>query len=159
MGRPPLSKEKRKQLARERGIIVDEEDEWLLEYTTWLVHRTGYAVSWIWLDGKQKVVSLHHCIVGCPIWRSDEVDHEDGNKLNNRRDNISIGSVYKNKQNRDTVRNAKNIYQHSGSNTWFFRAYRNGVKFESQQYSTEMEAIRAKAVWLATSNTMENTDG
>lgn len=148
MGRPPLSEEARQLLAKARGILVDDQDTWLLGYTTWMIHHTGYVVSWLWLDGRQQMVYLHHCIVGHPIWEGDEVDHKDNDKLNNRRANISISTTYENKQNRDTVRHAKNVYQHSGTGTWYYKIHRNGEEFRSGQYKTEAEALAARDEWF-----------
>jgi hypothetical protein len=34
---PKYSAEKREELARSRGIIVDPEDEWLLRHYTWSI--------------------------------------------------------------------------------------------------------------------------
>ena len=71
-------------------IIVDEQDEWLLDAFPWNTSKKGdthYAQAYV----KQAdcMIMLHHFIVGRPLY-GREVDHVDGNALNNRRCNLQI---------------------------------------------------------------------
>src|SRR5689334_8300656 len=60
-------------------------------------------------------VKLHHFIVGAPIWEGDEVDHENRNRLDNRKANISIKTRLENAQNRSDLEDAKHIRWNKGS--------------------------------------------
>jgi hypothetical protein len=79
------------------GVQVDEEDAWLLRTYTWGLHSNGYVRTSI---GKKQIY-LHHCIVGVPLYLGMEVDHENWNKLDNRRANLSIVTKLLNQNNID----------------------------------------------------------
>ena len=79
--------EERLARSRQLGIIVDEQDEWLLSTFTWRLVG-GYVVTRHPLVGRVQYLYLHHMIAGMPIDRSLRVDHRDRNKLNNRRGNF-----------------------------------------------------------------------
>jgi hypothetical protein len=64
-------------------IKVDQDMEWLLEMS-WHDHK-GYAVH-----GKLPRIKLHHLVVGYPILKGYEVDHINGDKLDNRRSNLRV---------------------------------------------------------------------
>ena len=85
------TQEERLQIAKDRGILVDQEDEWLLAAYTWGINR-GYAMTRFPVVQEGRIIFrhayLHHCIVGQPIWGDDEIDHKDRNKLNDRRYNL-----------------------------------------------------------------------
>ena len=144
MDRPPFTKEKRLQQARMYGIIVDPEDEWLLEALTWNVHHTGYVYSYIYPE--RIMVFLHHYIIGFPFWEGDEVDHDDNNKLNNRRNNLAIKTIYENRQNRDVVREATNVYRRP-SGSWVVKIHRNGEQYY-ETFGTMNEAVAGRDEWL-----------
>ena len=59
--------------------------------------RTWYAVTTVKGQGKKGTVSMHRFILGEPEGR--QVDHGDGNGLNNRRDNLRVCSNAQNAQN------------------------------------------------------------
>jgi AP2 domain len=80
------------ELTRGLHAIVDAADyEWLNQFK-W--HACGdakhyiYAARWSsrgW-DGKQRMIRMHRLIMGATDW--DEVDHRNGNTLDNRRINL-----------------------------------------------------------------------
>jgi hypothetical protein len=104
---PKYSAEKREELARSRGIIVDPEDEWLLRHYTWSICTGGYARTP--LAGRFSA-RLHHCIVGQPIRDDEQIDHIDRNPRNNRRSNLRYVSRKVNSLNSNESDNASHIY-------------------------------------------------
>lgn len=83
-------------------ILVDPEDAWLLGYK-WTVVRvkvTGrvlYAMRNVWCDGKDKAFYLHRVILDAPD--GIEVDHANGNGLDNRRCNLRLATRTQNAAN------------------------------------------------------------
>src|SRR5688572_1565148 len=70
-----------------RGIEVDEPDRHLLACRNWNVVRLGYTKYAVAkLHGK--TTYLHRLIMQAPAGM--EVDHRDGNGLNNRRENLRL---------------------------------------------------------------------
>lgn len=55
------------------------------------VHRNGYVTVWLGIDGKSKTPSLHRLVAKAFVPNPDnksQVNHIDGNKHNNRADNL-----------------------------------------------------------------------
>lgn len=77
--------------------IVDDEDFEFLNKFNWHKSETGYAVR----CEKRKTIRMHRLIVNCP----DDmlVDHINGNRLDNRKQNLRICTFNEN------IRNRKNI--------------------------------------------------
>ncbi len=69
-----------------------------------------YAVRWISVDGKYTTESMHRFILRLPNGDKRQVDHEDGNGLNNQRDNIQIASSNINNHRRHVVLSNSGFY-------------------------------------------------
>lgn len=142
MGKP-YTRELRIQLAAERGIIVDDQDMWLLEEYTWAIDNHGYAFS----TNGRKTMKLHHFIMGQPIWEKETIDHVNGNKRDNRRSNLRYATYHENQANRRDVSNAKYVYPiYKGG--YVFRISRQSLK-HVEYYKTQAEAIAARDKWMA----------
>lgn len=71
-----------------------------LKNKKWFLHSNGYAVTnFIKGNGKRTLMRLHHCIVGYPL-NKKQVDHINGNKLDNRLTNLRIVTCRENNQSR-----------------------------------------------------------
>ena len=97
--------------------IVDEEDLDFLNQWKWCVSREDkgeenkiyYAVRG-WRQGpKQKRICLHQLLIDVP--RGKEIDHKDGDGLNNRRSNLRICNHQQNICNQRKQANASSIYK------------------------------------------------
>lgn len=134
--------EMRMQLALIRGIIVDEQDAWLLSAYTWHVGSHGYAQTMV----QGTMTKLHHCIMGQPIWDTDEIDHKNRNRLYNSRSNLRYSSSAEQKHNTSRVIDAANVYPvPRGYQVKITRFGETYMKF----FRTEQEAIAARGAWLA----------
>lgn len=104
-----LTKEYAKmQLNRAKWTIVDlDEIEKLSKYSWYFANAPtgGYAAMDIWKDKKvvKKQLGMHRFLMNCP--KGMEVDHIDGNTLDNRKRNLRICTHAENIRN---VRLAKN---------------------------------------------------
>jgi hypothetical protein len=101
---------KRISLTRGKFAIVDDEDyEWLSQwkwcYTKTRGTSTGYAMRSITRNGKSKAILMHRFILSAPSHL--QVDHADGNGLNNRRSNIRLATVSQQMANRNRPKNSR----------------------------------------------------
>jgi hypothetical protein len=79
--------------------LVDQEDYERLGHLSWCLSSEGY----VWRivrrrDGRRTHDRLHRVIMDAP--QGVEVDHIDGNPLNNRRENLRLVTHQQNQQNR-----------------------------------------------------------
>lgn len=136
-------------MARIEGILLGPEDNDLLQHTWWLVK--GYPAGRI----NGKYTYLHQVVLarklgGIPLDR--ETDHVNGNKLDNRRENLRAVTSSQNKMNRDKYPRTSSRYigvsymggTHKRRKHW--RAY---VKVAGKQiaigyFLTQEQAARAR---------------
>ncbi len=111
-------------LTQEKTAIVDDDMEHLAKYK-WQFNGNGYAVRMVRrLDGERKTMFLHHCVVGFPL-NGMQIDHIDGNRLNDQRKNLRIVSRRENQWNRKEHRGEKirtsrfiGVYWRKDMNSW-----------------------------------------
>ncbi len=89
-------------LGHDKVAIVDRDDFDKVDGYNWHLHADGYAVrGWLRSEsGYPGACYLHRWIAECPI--NMEVDHVDGDPLNNRRSNLRMGTHRDNLNNRRT---------------------------------------------------------
>lgn len=95
-------------------------------------------------NGKQYKIRLHHIVIGKPTKRL-EVDHIDGNGLNNQRSNLRIVTRRVNDQNRIEHRKGKLVGAifHKYSGKWQARIKIDGKRKSLGYFKTEQEAHKA----------------
>jgi hypothetical protein len=138
------SPELRLEIACEYGIIVNDEDRWLLEAHTWSISNSGYVVA----TYNRKTIALHHCIIGFPILGL-VTDHKDRNKLNNARHNIHHVTRKQNHLNSAWADGAYHIYPVTNSNTYQVIIVRDNTRHHVGTYDTIEEAERERDTWLS----------
>ncbi len=94
--------------------IVDDRDYASLSHFTWRLSPEGYVRRSVERRGKQTDFLLHRDIMGLTRGDGLEVDHINGDPLDNRRDNLRITTRAQNGQNRRLNRN--NTSGHRGVN-------------------------------------------
>ncbi len=85
---PEIVKEVREKKAKERGIIVDPQDQHLLRKHSWCVLNKKTRPYAYTRSRDNKMVLLHRVIMEPTVGM--EVDHINGNGLDNRRSNLRI---------------------------------------------------------------------
>jgi len=88
------------QLTQGKVALIDDEMFDRVSYFKWYATkhgRTFYAVTTISLgNGKEKKLSVHNLIIGCPIRYTD---HVDGDGLNNQKSNLRLATATQNQGN------------------------------------------------------------
>src|SRR5436190_144664 len=80
-----LTTAQRTERSAQLGILVDDEDAWLLAAFTWKLIQGNPATTSL---DREWTIYIQHFIIGIPIDELLVVDHRDQNKLNNRRSNL-----------------------------------------------------------------------
>jgi len=117
------------KLTQGKVAIIDDEDYDLLSGYKWQAtnnrNYTFYAIRSIVIDGKKTAISMHREIMSVTD-RNINVDHKDGNGLNNQRSNLRVCTNAQNKWNRGASKNSKSKYK--GVGVW---DYSTKVKLKS----------------------------
>jgi hypothetical protein len=135
---------------------VDEADFELVAPYRWRLNESPrgnvYALARRYLGNrKEKPVYLHRLVAG---EAAPEVDHADGNGLNNQRSNLRVASRSENMQNLRRQRKGKvspfrGVTRDPRGPGWRARGALNGRETFIGYYQTEQEAGAAAAVWRA----------
>lgn len=98
-------------LTQGKFAIVDDEDYQELSKYKWYVGSRGYAIRHPkMIKGIRKGhIAMHRIIINAPDGM--EVDHRDGNRLNNQKVNLRICTRKQNLHNQKTAKNNKSGYR------------------------------------------------
>lgn len=103
--------------------VVDASDAHLIERFSWHAApgtRTVYARSFVWRNGRKKGIRLHRVIMNAPD--DMEVDHINGDGLDNRRCNLRLAKHAENMRNRrmpaSNTSGFKGVSWHTRSRKW-----------------------------------------
>jgi len=140
-------------LTKGKMAIVDAEDYERIKIYKWSYHggKHGYAARGTHIEGKIRIVKLHHEIIGRPP-KGYEVDHINGNRLDNRRSNLRIVTHQQNTFNaskRHVVIPGVNPSQYKGVTwrndrcKWVGRITINGRRIYLGLFPSEREAALA----------------
>ena len=139
--------------AHERGIIVDEQDTWLLTSVSWFIQDHGHAAGYLRPrdHGHYGLVYLHHMIMGCPIWKGIVVDHINRDPADNRRANLRWVTHAENLRNNDhplgqTGKRGTTVDRYG---RYLSRINWNGTTYHLGTFATLDEAVIARDVWIA----------
>lgn len=129
--------------------VIDAEDFALVSQHKWHTRRgvsTTYAQAHVYVAGRRTTISMHGLLVQVP--NGHEVDHVDGDGLNNRRRNLRVATVQQNQANRGKPRvaGATSIYKgvsRNGRGRWRASIFVSGRTRRVGDYDTEEEAARA----------------
>lgn len=142
-------------LTQGKVALVDDDDfEWINQWK-WYANKncnTYYAVRSVRLERKISRICMHRLIMKTPI--GYEVDHKDGNGLNNQKNNLANGTHRKNMQNRHEKKTSKypGVYWRKTDRKWEAEIKVNGKRKHLGHYNDEYEAflVYKNAVWVFT---------
>jgi hypothetical protein len=135
-----------------RGLvaIVDDEDAHLVLPHKWMASRSDPARSWrasrrVTVEGREITLWMHQVIVGVREWPRIEIDHRDGNGLNNTRANLRIATPSQNRANRsfppNPVSGLRGVHPLRGR--WKAHIRSNGKQRNLGMFDTKEEAAKA----------------
>ena len=135
------------KLTREQFTLIDEDDfQRVNNQGSWYAfpHQDSYyATRGDYSSGKRKNIFLHRFIMNCP--EGKEVDHINGDKLDNRKSNLRICTRSENAKNRRISKNNtsgfKGVHWHKGNKKWFAEICSNGKRIYGRGYNTKEEAF------------------
>lgn len=137
-----------KEIPLTRGLvtIVDDEDyEWLSQWK-WFADTHGYGIRNSGTRPSRSLVKMHRELLAAP--RGTQVDHINGNRLDNRRENLRLCSNTENQRNLTRLRPGKSS-SHKGV-SWYKKTqkWRAQITFSQKviligYFATELEAARA----------------
>lgn len=143
-----------KQISSSRGdvIVCDDEDYEILSKKKWHVTGPGpllYASCNATLpDGRRTTVKMHRLIMGAKV--GQQLDHIDGDPLNNRRSNLRFVTNAENqraKRVKPRTRQCTSVFRgvswHPKNKRWRARVFYNYRQFCAGCYDTEKEAALA----------------
>lgn len=141
-------------LTQGKSALVDDCDfEYLLQWK-WQFERngnTGYAGAWdeANADGRRPRIAMHRLIAqrsGLDV-TDKEVDHRDGDGLNNQRGNLRIATVSQNQANRSRARNNtsgfKGVIWEPSRRKWRAQICVAGKRMTLTRRNDPLEAARA----------------
>ena len=98
------------KLTQGKETLVDDGDYEYLSKWKWCYH-SGYALGYIQnkVTRKYNKVYIHRVIMG--VKKGQEIDHKDGDKLNNQKSNLRMATRSENNMNRGIPKNNKSGYK------------------------------------------------
>jgi HNH endonuclease len=136
------------------ALVDDADYDWLSQYTwcaseSWSrgkMHKV-YAVSGIRINGRKTTMRMHRLILGVDE-HIVEIDHVDGNGLNNQRANLRVATRGQNASNSGKRKDSKwskfkGIVFHERSGLWRAYTHKDHEVISLGYYKTEIEAAIA----------------
>lgn len=138
------------QLTQNKIALVDDSDYEILTQFKWCYSPTGYAVRGTRSrkEGWQKLIYMHRAVLETEA----NVDHINGDKLDNRRENLRVATQGQNLMN--TAKRSDNISGYKGvswdkeKRKWVAQIHYQGKHIHIGRYLTPIgasEAYRIKA--------------
>lgn len=128
-----------------RKFLIDKDDEKKVSERSWAIGAHGYITSsWNKKTRKQENMRLHRFLLGLEKDDKRQVDHINGNKLDNRKSNLRICTASQNNMNMSITK--KNT---SGYKGIYFMKYP-----KNRQWSARISCGKQR-IWLGSFSTKE----
>lgn len=135
-----------------RKAVVDEEDFETVSSYKWLSSTTSNGVSYAFRYetslGKKHKVYMHRQLLNFP--EGHQVDHKDGDGLNNTRDNLRLATKSENQCNRGkSITNTsgfKGVYWKKDKKKWYAQICKNYDRKFLGYFDTKEDAFEAYCV-------------
>ena len=128
--------------SKNEEFIIDKDDYEKIKDHTWSLDGNGYARTGF--DNSQ--IKLHRYVTDAPD--DMEIDHKDGNILNNRKSNLRICTRQENAMNLKLSKNNtsghKGVYFDKTCNQWFSVINYKKTRINLGFYKSQIDAIKAR---------------
>lgn len=128
-------------LTRGKVAIVDDEDYEYLSQWKWYCENSGYARRTF----NSVSVLMHVLLMNYP--EKGQIDHINGNKLDNRRSNLRICSHQENNRNKSKAKGKtskyKGVWFDKSRNRWQAYIDHEYKRYHLGRFKTEIEAAKA----------------
>lgn len=132
----------------DREVLFDDSDyDIIMSSTSWVLHPrkdTFYAYCQLSRKVGRKKIYMHRLIMGFP--EGKDIDHKDGNGLNNQRSNLRIATRSQNISNQTrTFKNKsgfKGVYLDKKNNTYMVFLQVNSKIIRKSGFKTALEAAK-----------------
>ena len=125
--------------------LVDDADFESLSQFKWYLSDQGYAVRNADVHGKKRPVRMHRVLLGAPDGL--DIDHIDGDRLNNQRSNLRVCSRADNLRNQGAKRGItsrfKGVYWLKANRKWRAKIQAGGKCRHLGCFDTEEAAAKA----------------
>jgi len=123
---------------KNNNVLIDDEDYENLSKLSWRLNAYGYVTAY----KNYKTVFMHREIVDCPSGM--QVDHINGNKLDNRKSNLRIVTQQQNLMNKGVYKNNKTGFKGVCKDFGKYKATKkDNKKIHIGVYKTPEEAAKA----------------
>ncbi len=123
--------------------LVDDDDFDFLSQMRWHCDSKGYARHTVRFSKTESITLRMHRVI-MKAGKGIEVDHIDGNKLNNQRSNLRLATDCENKRNQKIYRNntsgLKGVSWHKAHKKWTVQIGMNGRKVWLGQFDNREDA-------------------
>ena len=94
------------QLLHDKQFIIDDADFDKVKGYTWRAGRGNYVYTLVIEEEERRRIFLHRLIMGLKdiSWKEKQIDHIDGNPLNNCRSNLRLATASENQINKKKTR-------------------------------------------------------
>lgn len=142
---------KKIKLTQNKFALIDNEDYRLISKYKWCAvnnhNYTYYALSGCWNKQTKKVkqIRMHRLIMGITDPKI-QIDHINGNGLDNRKKNLRVCNNSQNHMNQEKRKfcssRFKGVYWYKLLNKWRARIYMNGKSKDLGHFDNEIEAAK-----------------
>jgi hypothetical protein len=132
-------------LTKGRVAIVDDDMYDYLNQWKWFYHVNGYALRTYKENGKSKKERMHRAVINAPS--GYDVDHINGNKLDNRKSNLRVATRSQNNYNKSVQSNStsgfKGVSWSTQKNKWRARIHVDKQEINLGFFEYTIDAVMA----------------
>jgi hypothetical protein len=132
-------------LSKGKVAIVDDDMYDYLSQWKWFYHKNGYALRSYRKDGNYKKERMHRAVINAPA--GYDVDHINGNKLDNRKSNLRTATRSQNNYNKSAQSNStsgfKGVSWSKQKNKWRARIHVDKKEINLGFFEYKVDAVFA----------------